>query len=202
MWHYRGTWTRWWRGFHPIQIERQEENALMKFCGKLGDDLRYGERTLVAMPDLLHLYISPSHNFFGHHGLPPGDTPMTEVGQIECVAGRGIKNDRFFDFKNDYKGQVTFFSEEVYEDLCKMLHVHDRPPSVFRRNIITAGVDLAGWFDAEFEVQGVQFRGRGECTPCYWMDRAFGPGAEQALMGRGGLRATVLMDGVLRAGPI
>jgi MOSC domain-containing protein YiiM len=152
------------------------------------------------MPDLLHLYISASHNFFGRHGLPPGDAPMVEVDRIECVAGRGIKDDRFFDFKEDYKGQVTFFSQEVYEDLCKVLQIHDKPPSVFRRNVITSGVDLTGWFNAEFEVQGVRFRGRGECQPCYWMDHAFGPGAEQALKGRGGLRAVILNDGILRSG--
>jgi hypothetical protein len=29
------------------------------------------------------------------------------------------------------------------------------------------------------------------------MDHAFGPGAEQALKGRGGLRAVILSDGVL-----
>jgi len=152
------------------------------------------------MLELLHLYISPSHNFFGHHGQEPGDAPMVERDGLECVAGRGIKDDRFFDFKENYKGQITFFSQEVYEDLCKVLQIYDKPPSVFRRNVITSGVDLRAWFDAEFELQGVRFRGMGECTPCYWMDQAFGPGAEKALEGRGGLRAQILTDGVLRAG--
>ena len=126
---------------------------------------------------------------------------MVEEGRIECLAGRGIRNDRFFDFKEDYKGQITFFSQEVYEDLCKALQIHDKPPSVFRRNVITSGIDLAAWFDAEFELQGVRFRGRGECKPCHWMDQAFGPGAERALEGRGGLRAAILTDGLLRASP-
>jgi len=154
------------------------------------------------MPELLHFYISHSHNYFGHHGQPPGDAPMEEVDHIECVAGRGIKEDRFFDFKTDYKGQVTFFEQEVYEDLCKLLIIHDKSPSVFRRNIITSGIDLTAWLDAEFELQGIRFRGRGECTPCYWMDQAFGPGAEEALQGRGGLRAVILNDGVLRTGTL
>jgi hypothetical protein len=147
---------------------------------------------------LRHLYISAAHNYFGHHGLAPGDEPMVEVDRIECVAGRGIRDDRFFDFKEDYKGQITFFSQEVYEDLCRELDIHDKPPSVFRRNVITAGVDLTTLYDADFEVQGVRFRGKGECAPCYWMDHAFGPGAEEALKGRGGLRAAILSDGVLR----
>jgi MOSC domain-containing protein YiiM len=155
----------------------------------------------MSAPQLLHLYISPSHNFFGHHGQPPGDAPMVEMDRIECVAGRGIRNDRFFDYKENYKGQITFFSQEVYEDLCRDLHTDDKAPSVLRRNVITWGVDLTAWFDAEFELQGVRFRGMGECKPCYWMDRAFGPGAERALEGRGGLRAVILTDGVLRADP-
>jgi MOSC domain-containing protein YiiM len=51
---------------------------------------------------------------------------------------------------------------------------------------------------AEFEIQGIKFRGMAECAPCYWMDRAFAPGAEQFLQNRGGLRAQILTDGVLR----
>ncbi len=125
---------------------------------------------------------------------------MIEQARIDCVAGHGIRGDRFYDFKEEYKGQVTFFEEEVYEDLCRVLGIHDKPPSVFRRNIITADVDLSTLFDKEFELQGVRFRGRGECAPCHWMDQAFGPGAEEALKGRGGLRAMILSDGALRAG--
>jgi len=150
------------------------------------------------MTEVRHLYISAEHNFFGHHGRPPGDAPIVELDQIECVTGRGIRNDRFFDFKDGYNGQITFFAEEVYEDLCRLLQIWERPPSVLRRNVITADVDLNAWLDAEFEVQGVRFRGMGECKPCYWMDQAFGPGAEEALQGRGGLRAIILSDGVLR----
>ena len=61
-----------------------------------------------------------------------------------------------------------------------------------------AGVDLNTLVGKEFEVQGVTFRGREECRPCYWMDQSFGPGAEAALRGRGGLRAEILADGILR----
>ena len=71
-------------------------------------------------------------------------------------------------------------------------------PSVYRRNVITRGVDLNTLIGVEFEIQGVRFLGNSECSPCYWMDQAFGPGAEAALKGRGGLRAKILTDGVLR----
>ena len=145
-----------------------------------------------------HLYLSPGHNYFGHHGQPAGTHPAIEVPEIECVAGRGVRGDRFFDFKDKYKGQITFFSSEVYAALCDSLKVPDKPPAVFRRNVITAGVDLNALVGKEFEVQGIRFRGTEHCAPCYWMDQAFAPGAEELLKGRGGLRAVILTDGNLR----
>ena len=47
------------------------------------------------------LFISPGHNFFGHHEKPAGNFPTVEVEEVECVAGKGLVGDRFFDFKND-----------------------------------------------------------------------------------------------------
>jgi MOSC domain-containing protein YiiM len=148
-----------------------------------------------------NIYISPDHNFFGHHGGPAGKSPVTEVEQIECVAGRGIRGDRFFDYRENYKGQITFFAFEVYEQLRDRLNRFDKAPSVFRRNVITEGMDLNGLIGGEFEIQGVRFFGTEECKPCYWMDEAFAPGAEEFLRGRGGLRAVILSNGKLRTNP-
>ena len=149
---------------------------------------------------IAHLYISPGHNFFGHHGQPAGDNPMLAQREIVCRAGRGIEGDRCLDFKADYKGQITFFERETYDQLCAEFGVWDREPSVFRRNVITAGIELPSLYGREFEVQGVRFFGTGESAPCHWMNEAFHPGAEDRLKGRGGLRARILTDGVLRAG--
>jgi MOSC domain-containing protein YiiM len=145
------------------------------------------------------LYISPGHNFFGHHEQPSGEHPLIEQTELDCVAGRGVRGDRFFDYKDRYKGQITFFSSEVFADVCTRLHVEDKLPGVTRRNVITVGVDLNLLIGEEFEVQGVRFAGACECSPCYWMDQAIAPGAELLLKGRGGLRARILTDGVLRA---
>jgi MOSC domain-containing protein YiiM len=149
--------------------------------------------------EICHLYISSGHNFFGHHGREPDDYPATEVPVIECVAGHGIRGDRFFDYQNDYKGQITFFSLEVFEELCGAFELQDCSPALVRRNVITRDVDLNKLIDREFEIQGVRFSGTGECRPCYWMDRAIAPGAEEFLKGRGGLRAKILNDGELHS---
>lgn len=154
---------------------------------------------IITLVEICHLYISRGHNFFGHHGREPDDYPVIEVPSIECVAGHGIRGDRFFDYQQDYKGQITFFALEVFDQLCGALEVRDQSPSSVRRNVMTRDVDLNGLIDQDFKVQGIRFRGTGECRPCYWMDRAIAPGAEKFLQGQGGLRARILTDGTLRS---
>jgi MOSC domain-containing protein YiiM len=145
-----------------------------------------------------HLFISPGHNFVGHHGGPPGNHPIIETDQVECVAGRGLRGDRYFNFKENYKGQITFFSFELFEAMRGELDLPQAQPSATRRNVFLTGAELNPLVGQEFELQGVRFAGIEECRPCYWMNSALGVGAEQWLKGRGGLRARILTNGVLR----
>jgi MOSC domain-containing protein YiiM len=147
------------------------------------------------------LYLSPGHNYFGHHEKPAGTHEILSVNQAECVAGQGLRGDRFFGHQENYKGQITFFSLEVYLALCSTLKTEDKSPAVFRRNVITSGIDLNSLLAKTFELQGISFEGITECSPCYWMDKAFAPGAEKALKGQGGLRAKITSNGVLSTGP-
>ncbi|MCB1127724.1 MAG: molybdenum cofactor biosysynthesis protein [Verrucomicrobiae bacterium] len=151
------------------------------------------------MPVVRHIFISPGHNYRGHHDQPPGTHPILEVDAIECVAGRGLRGDRYFDHQPDFKGQITFFAAEMYERMCRELGLTDASPANFRRNVITFGADLNELIGREFEIQGVRFLGTEECRPCYWMNEAFrDPRAEEWMRGNGGLRAKILTDGVLR----
>ncbi len=136
--------------------------------------------------------------------MPPGEHPVQSVPEIECLAGRGIRGDRFLDFKPDYKGQITFFA---WEDLVRMwddlgVPESSRDPAACRRNVITRDWDPTAGIDREFTIQGVQFRGTEECRPCYWMNSAIHSRAEDWMKGRGGLRARILTDGRLRVGEI
>lgn len=149
---------------------------------------------------ICRLALSPGHNYFGHHGEPAGNAPVVEVACVECVAGRGLRGDRFFDFKRDYKGQITFFALETFDALAAELGLAAPEPLAVRRNVFTRGIDLLALVGREFELQGVRFRGAEECRPCHWMDEAVAPGAYEWLQGRGGLRARILSDGPLRRG--
>jgi hypothetical protein len=171
-------------------IESSEERAAISRVARFA----MGDLSM----EILHLYISEGHNYVGHHGGPPGEHAIVEVDEIQCVAGCGIENDRYFAHEEDFKGQITFFADEVYQDLRSRFAGCDVAPSAFRRNVITRGVDLNELIGREFEIQGVRFFGTEECRPCYWMNQAFTAGAEEAMRGRGGLRARILTDGTLR----
>lgn len=147
---------------------------------------------------VLEIHISPGHNFFGHFGRPTGESPDISLGKVECVAGQGLRGDRFFGHQENYKGQITFFETEVYQGLCDRLKIYDKESKVLRRNVLTAGTDLNELVGQEFVVQGIHFAGVAECSPCFWMNQAFGPGAEEYLRGHGGLRARILSSGVLK----
>ena len=146
------------------------------------------------------IFVSPGHNYFGHHGRLPDDFPLVEISEIECVAGHGIRGDRFFDYRDNYKGQITFFSREVFDLMSGTFGLTNKSPGLLRRNLLVSGIELNELIGADFTVQGVQFRGTAHCKPCYWMNTAVAPGAEEFLANRGGLRARILSDGRVRLG--
>lgn len=146
------------------------------------------------------IFTSPGHNYFGHFGKPPGDFPLVETNEMECVAGHGIRGDRFFDYRDNYQGQITFFSREVFAELSGAFGLTNKSAGVLRRNVIVSGTNLNDLIGVDFELQDVQFRGTGHCKPCSWMDSAFAPGAEKFLAGRGGLRARIMTDGRVGVG--
>lgn len=148
-----------------------------------------------------HIFISPGHNFFGRHGQAAGEHPAIDLRSVECVAGRGLKGDRFFSYRPDYNGQVTFFEWEVFESTQREFALPALKPDVFRRNVLIEGVHLNALIGSHFSLGGIEFEGMSEAKPCHWMDHAVAPGAERWLRGRGGLRARILTDGELHCGP-
>lgn len=151
--------------------------------------------------DIRAIYLSTGHDFRGRHGLGRLDHGIERVEAVTCVAGQGLEGDRYFGYKEDYKGQITFFDWAVYEELAARYAKEGVDPSRLRRNVLIEGVDLNALVGKRFRVGGLLFEGSEECAPCYWMNEALGPGAEELLKGRGGLRARIVEGGVLRQGP-
>jgi len=151
--------------------------------------------------DLTHLLISSGHDFFGRHGKGREDHGIEEREQLELVAGSGIVGDRFFDYKPDYKGQMTFFDFATYEEVREKFDLPDLEPSAFRRNVVIKGVSLPDLIGKRFKIGELEFTGSEESKPCYWMDQACAPGTEEFLRGNGGLRCRIATGGTLVKGP-
>lgn len=147
-----------------------------------------------------HLYISDGHNYFGRFGMKSLDHEIEERERLELVAGKGIVDDRFFDYEEDYKGQITFFDWAVYEKVKTEVVKGDLDPSKFRRNVLIEGVDLNTLIGKKFTLNDIGFTGSCECSPCFWMDEACAEGTLDFLVGKGGLRARILDDGELKVG--
>lgn len=153
------------------------------------------------MQKILHLYTSPGHNYVGHHGKEPGEYPIEEQETLELVAGKGITGDRYFDWKEDYKGQITFFDQAVVQAVRDEIGQPELPACTFRRNVIIEGVDLNSLIGKTFSLGESEFIGVEECSPCYWMDYATHSESVKALLkDRGGLRCRILKDSTLTTG--
>ena len=126
--------------------------------------------------------------------------------EVRAVPGRGLEGDRYFLGAGTYSGvprpdrQATFVESEAVEAAARDEGVELRPEQT-RRNIVTRGVALNHLVGREFTVGGVRFRGLRLCEPCRHMERLAGvEGARKALVHRGGLRAEILDEGVIRVG--
>ncbi len=150
--------------------------------------------------EIQHMYVSPGHDFRGRHGKDALRHDVEDRDEIECVAGSGIRGDRYFEYKEDFKGQITFFDAAVYEALKEKLDLPDLEASAFRRNVVMKGVDVNTLIGKRFRIGDAEFEGSEEAAPCYWMDRVCAEGAEEFLKGSGGLRARIKVSGSLKRG--
>lgn len=148
------------------------------------------------------LYTAPEHRVFGiKEGNVSGEDLLSHK-EANLIADAGIEGDRFCKHRPDYNGHITFFSREVWDEVSKELKLPQTAgPQLARRNVVVSGVDLKALYGQPFEINCIQFEGTVHCAPCPAMNRSICEGATKVLRGRGGLRAQVKSDGVLKCGP-
>jgi hypothetical protein len=177
-----------WASVDPVNTKPDDEVA------------RAGSEAPVWAGDLVAIYLSKGHDYWGRQGEGRMQSGIECVEEVECVAGKGLRGDRYFGYRPDSKGQVTFFDVAVLEEIRTQFELPRLPGSIFRRNLLVRGVTLADWPGKRFTFQGIEFEGTQECKPCDWMNRVIAAGAEVFMKDqfRGGLRAKVVTSGVLR----
>jgi len=148
------------------------------------------------------------------HVAKEAAAPMESVAEVRAVPGRGLEGDRyylgtgFYSKKSSPGGrEVTLIEVESVEALDGGMRNSDGDRYGIklsavdsRRNIATSGVPLNHLVDREFWVGPVRMRGTRLCEPCRHLDELTQPGVMAGLVHRGGLRAEILNEGLIRVG--
>lgn len=137
------------------------------------------------------------------HIAKSGGQPMQAVDKIHAVPGRGLEGDRYFGqtgtfWKDEPDQEVTLIESESFEGMKRESGL-ELDPSEGRRNIVTRGVPLNHMVGREFSVGDVKLRGLRLCEPCSHLQKiSQQPGILGGLIHRGGLRAQILTDGIIK----
>lgn len=131
---------------------------------------------------------------------------LQEVPVARAVPGKGLEGDRYFHNAGTWSKaeprpdrEVTLIESEALEAAAADEKVR-LDPALSRRNLLTEGVPLNHLVGRRFLVGEVLLEGVKLCEPCGHMEKLAVKGAREALVHRGGLRARVVREGVLRAG--
>jgi MOSC domain-containing protein YiiM len=98
------------------------------------------------------------------------------------------------------KREVTLIQAEHFMALAALVGKPHIDPSLLRRNIVVAGINLLALKGLRFRVGAALLEYTGSCEPCSRMEEALGPGGYNAMRGHGGITARVLERGTIRLG--
>ena len=131
--------------------------------------------------------------------------PLLSVKEVRAVAGKGLEGDRYFKQVGTYSDkpgpdrEITLIEIEAIEALKRDLKIElDQGDS--RRNLVTRGVPLNHLVGRDFVVGDVVLHGIRLCEPCSHLEGLTKKGVLAGLVHRGGLRARILGDGMIRVG--
>lgn len=132
--------------------------------------------------------------------------PMQSVPEVVAIAGAGLEGDRYcreggtFSEKSP-TNQVTLIESEALEAAARD-YGFEIQAEESRRNIVTCGMALNHLVGREFCIGKVRLRGLKLCEPCGHLQKLTGKEVIKTLRHRGGLRAEILEDGVIKVGDV
>jgi MOSC domain-containing protein YiiM len=130
---------------------------------------------------------------------------MEPVLEVRAVPGKGLDGDRYFNQDGTFSRKVgpdrelTLIEAEAIEAVNRDYKLSVEPGDA-RRNIVTTGIALNHLVGKDFKVGGVLLHGIRLCEPCARLAELTSQETSRALVHRGGLRAQILAEGIIRAG--
>lgn len=139
------------------------------------------------------------------HTAADAGEPMASVAEVHAVAGGGLEGDRYFKGAGTFSGElepgreVTLIEIEALEAASAEAGFPIQPRDS-RRNIVTRDVRLNDLVGRQFRIGDVTLRGIELCEPCSHLAQLAGKSLLRSLVHRGGIRADIVGDGVIRLG--
>ncbi len=139
------------------------------------------------------------------HLAPVASEPTTSVDEARAVPGKGLEGDRYFQGAGTYSDrhgpdrEITLIEIETIEALERDYKLKLSPGDA-RRNIVTRGVPLNHLVGHDFSIGEVTLRGLRLNEPCNHLASLTDEKVKPGLVHRGGLRAQILTEGVIRPG--
>src|SRR5215831_4344161 len=132
--------------------------------------------------------------------------PMCSVEEIECVSGRGLAGDRYFEGTGTFSAtakkpshEVTLVEVEEIDDFNEQFGTNIRPEDL-RRNLVTRGIRLNDLVGQRFAIGSVIFEGIRLCEPCSHLAAVTRDEVLTGLVHQAGLRAAIVESGTVRVG--
>lgn len=126
--------------------------------------------------------------------------PVQRVAAVEAVAGCGLVGDRYFsEVDHNPLEEITLFAREDVQSACSDSGITIDETDL-RRNVLTAGVDLAALVGATIRLGEVVVDSLTDNPPCSHLQRLAGKPILEPLVGRGGLRGRIVRGGAIREG--
>jgi MOSC domain-containing protein YiiM len=130
--------------------------------------------------------------------------PLRSIERVEAVAGRGLAGDRYASEQGEFSDRtsgardVTLIAAEALAALrasgVELSHLESR------RNVLVRGVDVNALVGRRFRIGAVECVGRELSDPCTYLEGLTRPGVLRGLVHQGGLRAGIVVGGILAVG--
>ena len=125
---------------------------------------------------------------------------IEKVKFIDVVAGKGIKDDRYYNDVTEERKQLTLIESENIDYYNKVFNTNFKYLE-FRRNLVTQNIQLNDLIGKTLSIGEIKIKAHDLCRPCKNLQEKLGKdNIIKEFLRRGGLRCEILNSGNIKIG--